>query len=228
MKIIRYLDRSGSIGYAAEGGQSGNGHTRYTKIRGDVFGEFLVTSEPAQVERLLAPINPPMIWCIGLNYRRHAMEAGMKIPEQPVIFAKGPNCIQHPAAPILLPREAGGAEVDYECELVVVIGKTCKDVPRSRALDYVLGYTCGNDVSARDWQLRRGGSQWCRGKSFDTFAPIGPCLVTKDSIPDPSGLRIQTLENGRVLQDANTRDMVHDVPALIEFLSQSKIGRAHV
>lgn len=221
MKIIRYLDRSGSIGHAAESGQSGNGQAHYAKIRGDVFGEFQVTSEPVQVERLLAPVEPPMIWCIGLNYRRHAMEAGMKIPEQPVVFAKGPNCIQHPDAPILLPREAGGAEVDYECELVVVIGQTCKDVPRSLALDYVLGYTCGNDVSARDWQLRRGGSQWCRGKSFDTFAPIGPCLALRDSIPNPNALRIRTVLNGETMQDANTSDMIFDVPALVAFLSQS-------
>jgi 2-keto-4-pentenoate hydratase/2-oxohepta-3-ene-1,7-dioic acid hydratase in catechol pathway len=94
-------------------------------------------------------------------------------------------------------------------------------VSREHALEYGAGYTCGNDVSARDWQLKKGGSQWCRGKSFDTFAPIGPCLVTPASIPDTSGLAIQTTVNGRVLQDGSTRDMVRDVPALIEFLSQS-------
>ena len=106
-------------------------------------------------------------------------------------------------------------------ELVVIIGKACKDVTREHAFEYVAGYTCGNDVSARDWQLKKGGSQWCRGKSFDTFAPLGPCLVTPESIPDPSNLGIQTKVNGRVMQDGNTRDMVRDVPALIEFLSQS-------
>jgi 2-keto-4-pentenoate hydratase/2-oxohepta-3-ene-1,7-dioic acid hydratase in catechol pathway len=110
-------------------------------------------------------------------------------------------------------------EVDYECELAVVIGKACKNVSKANALDYVLGYTCANDVSARDWQLKFGGGQWCRGKTFDTFAPLGPCLVLKDEIPDPNKLRIQTVLNGSVMQDWNTDDMIFDVPALIEFLS---------
>jgi 2-keto-4-pentenoate hydratase/2-oxohepta-3-ene-1,7-dioic acid hydratase in catechol pathway len=105
--------------------------------------------------------------------------------------------------------------------LAVVIGRRCKNVARADALDCVLGYTCGNDVSARDWQKQFGGSQWCRGKTFDTFAPLGPCLVTRDEIPDPSGLRLRTLLNGAVMQDANTREMIFDVPALIEFLSGS-------
>jgi 2-keto-4-pentenoate hydratase/2-oxohepta-3-ene-1,7-dioic acid hydratase in catechol pathway len=109
--------------------------------------------------------------------------------------------------------------VDYECELAVVIGKACKNVSKANALDYVLGYTCANDVSARDWQLKFGGGQWCRGKTFDTFAPLGPCLVLKDEIPDPNKLRIQTVLNGSVMQDWNTDDMIFDVPALIEFLS---------
>jgi 2-keto-4-pentenoate hydratase/2-oxohepta-3-ene-1,7-dioic acid hydratase in catechol pathway len=111
--------------------------------------------------------------------------------------------------------------VDYECELAVVIGKACKNVTRHAALDYVLGYTCANDVSARDWQLKRGGGQWCRGKSFDTFAPLGPCLVTPEDIPDPNTLAIKTVLNGDVVQDWNTNDMIFDVPALIEFLSGS-------
>jgi len=111
--------------------------------------------------------------------------------------------------------------VDYECELAVVIGKPCKNVSRKNALQYVLGYTCGNDVSARDWQKRRSGGQWCRAKSFDTFAPLGPCLVTPDEIPNPNALRIRTLLNGEVLQENNTSDMIFDVPTLIEFLSGS-------
>jgi 2-keto-4-pentenoate hydratase/2-oxohepta-3-ene-1,7-dioic acid hydratase in catechol pathway len=112
-------------------------------------------------------------------------------------------------------------KVDYECELAVVIGKTCKNVSRTKALEYVLGYTCGNDVSARDWQLERSGGQWCRGKSFDTFAPLGPCLATPDELPCPLALRIRTEVNGETLQDWNTSDMIFDVPALIEFLSGS-------
>src|SRR5262249_4310104 len=112
-------------------------------------------------------------------------------------------------------------EVDYECELAVVIGKTCKNVPKAKAYEYILGYTCANDVSARDWQLKRGGGQWCRGKTFDTFAPLGPSLVTKEDIHDPHALRIQTILNGEALQDWNTSDMIFDIPTIIEFLSGS-------
>ena len=103
----------------------------------------------------------------------------------------------------------------------MVIGKTCKNVSRDKALDYVLGYTCGNDVSARDWQLKAGGGQWCRGKTFDTFAPLGPCLVTSDEIKNPNSLAIKTVLNGETVQEWNTDDMIFDVPALIEFLSGS-------
>jgi 2-keto-4-pentenoate hydratase/2-oxohepta-3-ene-1,7-dioic acid hydratase in catechol pathway len=111
--------------------------------------------------------------------------------------------------------------VDYECELAVVIGKVCKNASRQNALDYVLGYTCANDVSARDWQKQFGGGQWCRGKGFDTFCPLGPCLVTPDEIPNPNTLKIRTVVNGEVLQDWTTEDMIFDVPRLIEFLSGS-------
>jgi 2-keto-4-pentenoate hydratase/2-oxohepta-3-ene-1,7-dioic acid hydratase in catechol pathway len=216
MKIIRYEDPFGNIHYAAE--QQGGKHFR---VNGDPLNGFEVTREPAVVGKILAPVVPPMIWCIGKNYRQHADEVGMGVDKYPEVFAKGANTIQHPGQPIRLPARAKSSEIDYEGELVVVIGKPCRDVSRDRALGYVAGFTCGNDVSARDWQLKMGGSQWCRGKSFDTFAPLGPCLVTPDSIPDPAGLRIQTLVNGRTVQDASTKDMIHDVPALIEFLSQS-------
>jgi len=216
MKLIRYLDHAGKIHYAAE--QPGGGHSR---MDGDPFREIRVTQESAKVAKILAPVVPVQIWCIGQNYRRHADEVGMSSGDYPVVFAKGANTLQGPGGPIAIPTHAGTAELDYEGELVVIIGKACKDVTRDRALDYVAGYTCGNDVSARDWQLKKGGTQWCRGKSFDTFAPIGPCLVTPDTIAAPDGLSIQTTVNGRVMQDGNTRDMVRDVPALIEFLSQS-------
>lgn len=216
MKIIRYEDSSGNSHYAEQ--QQGDS---YLRIEGDLFAGFQVTSERAKIRRILAPVVPTMIWCIGQNYRRHADEVGMGVAEYPVVFAKGPNTIQAPSEPIRIPASARSTQVDYEGELVAVIGKKCKDISRERALDYVAGYTCGNDVSARDWQLKMGGSQWCRGKSFDTFAPIGPCLATPDSIGDPGKLHIQTVVNGRTMQDANTRDMIHDVPALVAFLSQS-------
>jgi len=216
MKIIRYRDSLGGIHHAAEiaGG-------KHAKIRGDIFGKFEVTGEPAEVAKLLAPVEPPMIWCIGLNYRQHMSEVKMAEPKYPVVFAKGPNCLAGPGDPILIPTHARGVEIDYEAELVIVIGKTCRNVSRQDALSYVAGYTCGNDVGARDWQLKLGGGQWCRGKSFDSFAPLGPCLVTRDSLPNPGALRIQTILNGRTMQDGNTRDMIFDVPALVAFLSES-------
>ena len=180
-----------------------------------------MTGENADVKKLLAPITPAQILCIGLNYRGHAQETNAKIPEYPVLFVKAIGSLQNPGDAILLPTHLPSGEVDYECELAVVIGKSCKNVSRKNALEYVLGYTCANDVSARDWQIKRGGSQWCRGKSFDTFCPLGPCLVTTDEIPNPNTLAITTVVNGAVLQESNTKDMIFDVPTLIEFLSGS-------
>jgi len=216
MKIIRYQDHQGNIGHAA---LQPDGTA--LKLAGSIFDPPKVMTEKADVAKLLAPIQPAMIVCIGLNYRRHAQETNAKIPEFPVVFFKGLNTVQHPGEPILLPTHLKSDEVDYECELAVVIGKRCKNVSRAKALEYVLGYTCANDVSARDWQKERGGGQWCRGKTFDTFCPLGPCLVTADEIPNPNALAIRTVVSGEVLQDWNTNDMIFDVPALIEFLSGS-------
>jgi 2-keto-4-pentenoate hydratase/2-oxohepta-3-ene-1,7-dioic acid hydratase in catechol pathway len=216
MKIIRYEDPRGNIGYAA---QRPDGTAR--RIQGDVFSEHRVTDEPADVKKLLAPVVPVAFLCIGLNYRQHAVETKAKIPSFPVLFMKSPGALQNPNDPILLPTHLKSGEVDYECELAVVIGKRCKNVSKADALRHVLGYTCANDVSARDWQKQFGGSQWCRGKTFDTFAPLGPCLVTPDEIPSPNNLRIRTILNDAVMQDCNTSDMIFDVPTLIEFLSGS-------
>ncbi len=177
--------------------------------------------ETADVQKLLAPIVPSAILCIGLNYKHHAAESGMTPPPIPILFVKGNNTLQNPGDPIEIPTHLASTEVDYECELAVVIGTPCKNVSRADALDYVLGYTCANDVSARDWQIKKGGGQWCRGKFFDTFAPLGPCLVTGDEITNPNNLKIRTILNGEVRQDWNTGDMIFDVPALIEFLSGS-------
>ena len=211
MRIIRYLDSHGLPGFATDN----------RKISGDIFGKFSVTEEPADICKLLAPVAPAALLCIGLNYRQHAAETHAKIPDFPVLFFKSITALQNPGDPIRLPTHLPSTEVDYECELAVVIGKTCRNVAKQNALDYVLGYTCANDVSARDWQKRWGGGQWCRAKSFDTFAPLGPCLVTRDEIPDPNALAIRTLVNGTVRQSSNTRDMIFDVPTLIEFLSGS-------
>jgi 2-keto-4-pentenoate hydratase/2-oxohepta-3-ene-1,7-dioic acid hydratase in catechol pathway len=216
MKIIRYLDSQGKTHLAA---QQSDGTAR--EIEGDLLGSYRVTGRNAEVKKLLAPLVPPAILCIGLNYRRHAAEGKSPIPKWPILFIKTPSAIQNPGDPILLPRQLKSDEVDYECELAVIIGRQCKNVLREEALDYVLGYTCANDVSARDWQKQMGGTQWCRGKTFDTFCPLGPCLVTRDEIPDPNALAIKTILNGEVMQDWNTEDMIFDVKGLIEFLSGS-------
>lgn len=216
MKIIRYLDTAGRIHHGAEQ-TDGAIH----RISGDVFGVHHVTAEQADVAKRLAPIVPKQILGVGLNYRHHAAESGAKAPELPVLFVKGINTLQNPGDPILIPTHLASNEVDYECELAVVIGRDCKNVTRAHALDYVLGYTCANDVSARDWQIKRGGGQWCRGKFFDTFCPLGPVLVTRDEIPNPNALKIATRLNGETVQDWTTSDMIFDVPTLIEFLSGS-------
>jgi 2-keto-4-pentenoate hydratase/2-oxohepta-3-ene-1,7-dioic acid hydratase in catechol pathway len=213
MKLFRYQDRDGNLGYAVEHADGARA------VDGDIFGDFTVSERTVADAKYLAPLVPPAILGIGLNYRQHATEINAPIPEFPIVFMKPPSAVQHPDEPILLPSHLPSDEVDYECELAVIIGRTCKNVAREQALDYVLGYTAANDVSARDWQIRRGGSQWCRGKSFDTFCPLGPVIVTTDEIPDPNALSIKTVLNGEVVQDWNTNDMIFDVPALIEFLS---------
>jgi 2-keto-4-pentenoate hydratase/2-oxohepta-3-ene-1,7-dioic acid hydratase in catechol pathway len=139
---------------------------------------------------------------------------------------KGATSVQDPDGPILLPRYLHSDQVDYECELAVVIGRDCKNVSVEDALDYVLGYTCANDVSARDWQKFHGGGQWVKGKSFDTFCPLGPILVTADRIPNPQILPIRTILNGQIKQESFTGDMIFSVAEIIAFLSGSTTLRA--
>jgi 2-keto-4-pentenoate hydratase/2-oxohepta-3-ene-1,7-dioic acid hydratase in catechol pathway len=216
MKIIRQLSLSGQIEHAIQ-----HADGRLELLDGDLFSNPKPTGKFAAPGKLLAPLQPSAIIGIGLNYRRHAEETGAKIPERPIVFMKSPGAVQNPGGPIEIPVALPSGEVDYECELAVVIGRKCKNVPRAKALDVVLGYTCANDVSSRDWQLKFGGGQWSRSKTFDTFAPLGPCLVTPDEIPNPNALAIRTVLNGEKVQDWNTSDMIFDVPALIEFLSGS-------
>lgn len=168
------------------------------------------------VVRLLAPIEPPNIFAIGLNYRRHADEQGAKLPESPLIFIKATTSLADPGAPIELPAPAS-AEVDYEAELAIVIGRTARRVSEADAFEYVLGYTCGNDVSARDCQ-KRIDKQWARGKSFDTFCPLGPWIIPADAL-DPDRCAIRSRLNGRVMQDSNTSDMIFSCRTLISYLS---------
>lgn len=218
MKIVRLQDAQNQIHYARvhDGG-------KFTAVEGDLSSGFKDTGRSLPGGKVLAPIDPRSILCIGLNYRKHAEEGGKPIPDQPVLFMKMPSTVQNPGDPIVLPRALRSDAVDYECELAVVIGRTCKNVKKAEALRYVAGYTCGNDVSARDWQMKWGGGQWCRGKTFDTFAPLGPWLVTADEIPNPNALQIRTILNGQVMQDWSTADMIFDVPTLIEFLSGSSV-----
>lgn len=190
------------------------------RIEGDPYSDsFTVTEEGIEPSRWLPPFEPRMIMCIGKNYAGHAAETGSAPPEYPILFIKNPCAANGHLEPVRIPKVCGD-EIDFECELAFVIKKAARDVPKEKALEYVLGYTAANDVSARIWQLEKGGSQWNRGKSFDTFAPLGPVLVTADEIPDPSGLAIRTELNGQEVQCGNTRDMIFDVPALISFLSQ--------
>jgi 2-keto-4-pentenoate hydratase/2-oxohepta-3-ene-1,7-dioic acid hydratase in catechol pathway len=174
----------------------------------------------ANAVKLLAPVpRPGKILCIGLNYRDHAIEGGKAIPVEPVVFGKFGNTATGPGDAIVLPKVA--SKVDYEAELVIVIGKTGKHIPNdSSAFEYVGGYTCGHDVSARDWQFRGEEKQWIIGKTFDTFAPTGPVLVTADEMTDPHKLQIQLRLNGTTLQNSNTKEFIFGVPHLLWFLSQ--------
>ena len=217
MKIARYEDSSGHRGYAAVQPDG-----TFVELEGDIFGKLSPTGRTITPARLLAPIDPPNIMAIGLNYVKHAAESGQKVPDHPVLFIKTTNSLLAPGAPIEIPVKLPSREVDYEAELAVVIGRSCKGASRENALDYVLGYTCANDVSARDWQRMGGGGQWCQGKGFDTFCPLGPWIVTRDEIPNPGALRIRSHLNGTTMQDSNTSDLAFDVPTLIEFLSSSK------
>jgi 2-keto-4-pentenoate hydratase/2-oxohepta-3-ene-1,7-dioic acid hydratase in catechol pathway len=216
VKLIRHLTPAGPA-YAA---LQADGSAR--AIEGDILGDWHPTGKTVQRGKVLAPLQPANILCIGLNYAKHAAEGGKPPPERPVLFIKNTGAVQNPGDPIELPVRQPSTMVDYECELAVVIGRRCKNASKADALSYVLGYTCANDVSARDWQRSLGGGQWCHAKSFDTFCPLGPVLVTRDEIPDPNNLQIRTVLNGQVMQDCNTSDMVFDVPTLIEFLSASK------
>ncbi|MGA2230436.1 MAG: fumarylacetoacetate hydrolase family protein [Tepidisphaeraceae bacterium] len=215
MRILRFLTN----GVPHLGQDLNNGFA--LEIQGDLFGPHQVTERRLKVEKLLAPLIPTDILCIGLNYRRHAAESKSEIPARPMLFIKASNTLNNPFDPIPIPRLSN--MIDYEGELAVVIGKTAKHVSRADALNYVLGYTAANDVSSRDWQRDKslGGGQFARGKSFDGFCPIGPAIITADEIPNPNALQLRTLLNGETMQDASTSDMIFDVPTIIESLSST-------
>lgn len=223
MRIIRFEDEQGQARYGADRDvvRDGVAGGPVEILEGDPYGGLEITGEKADLVRLLAPIVPTNIFCIGRNYVDHIKEFDKDVPEYPILFLKNTASLNDPGAPIHIPRcQMKGPEVDFEGELAVVIGRPAKDVGLVEALDHVLGYTVSNDISARRWQILGGGGQWCRGKGFDTFCPLGPSLVTPDELDDPQNLHIQTRLNGEVMQDSNTSHMIHSVASLIAFLSQ--------
>jgi 2-keto-4-pentenoate hydratase/2-oxohepta-3-ene-1,7-dioic acid hydratase in catechol pathway len=176
-----------------------------------------VGHDPADVQ-LLAPVpDPRKIICIGLNYRDHAAESGVSPPSEPILFSKYATALIGHGASIVLP--AASQEVDYEAELVVVIGRGGRHIARTRGLEHVGGYAVGHDVSARDWQLNKPGKQWMAGKTFDTFAPVGPELVSPDEIPDPHNLGIRLRLNGQTMQNSSTSQLIFQVDELVAYLS---------
>ncbi|MFI4860699.1 MAG: fumarylacetoacetate hydrolase family protein [Phycisphaerales bacterium JB063] len=224
MRVVRFEDESGQVVDGQDLGDGTAGVLDASPLA--VFpGLPRPTGEVARIVRRLAPVDPPNIFAIGLNYRAHAAETGAAVPDRPVVFMKPTSSVQHPEGEVRVPAcEFDGPETDQEAELAVVIGRAARDVAVDEALDYVLGYTCGNDVSARWWQKQGGGGQFTRGKGFDTFCPLGPVLVTQgdgdDEIADPQSLRITGSLDGEVLQDSNTSDMIFSVAELIAFMSQ--------
>ena len=175
-----------------------------------------VTLRPGN--RIGSPIaNPGKIICIGLNYSKHAAESGMEPPKEPVVFFKANSALSGPFDDVIIPKNS--IKTDWEVELAVIIGKRANYVEEAEAMDYVAGYTVHNDISEREFQLERGG-QWVKGKSCDTFAPLGPYLVTKNEIPDPHNLRLWLKLNDETVQDGNTSDFIFDIPKVVSYLSQ--------
>jgi 2-keto-4-pentenoate hydratase/2-oxohepta-3-ene-1,7-dioic acid hydratase in catechol pathway len=174
---------------------------------------------PMADARFQAPIvDPRKIICVGVNYKDHAAETGAAIPRDPILFSKYPTALIGHGEAIVLPKVS--QEVDYEAELVIFVGKKGRHLTPANAVDHVAGYTVGHDVSARDWQLKKDGKQWMVGKTFDTFAPAGPVLVTKDEVPDPQNLPIRLRLNGQVMQSSNTNQMIFGVADLLVYISQ--------
>ncbi|MFT4566815.1 MAG: 2-keto-4-pentenoate hydratase/2-oxohepta-3-ene-1,7-dioic acid hydratase in catechol pathway [Saprospiraceae bacterium] len=231
MKLIRF----GKVGAAQPGVQLIGG----TRIDVSAFGEdynetFFETNGIERLEtwlqankdncplidqniRLAPPIaRPSKIVCVGLNYAKHAAESGMAVPKEPVLFFKATSSIIGPNDPVMLPRDS--EKSDWEVELALVIGKKASYVEESEAMDYVAGYMLHNDISERGFQLEREG-QWVKGKSCDTFAPIGPFLATKDEFEDPHNLRLWLKLNDEMLQDSNTSDFIFNIPTVVSYIS---------
>lgn len=234
MKLATLLTSSGPRVVSVHGDKYVDLHAGHDAIPSTLKGllsregwrDFAASTEKAAIAKgafvtgdLLAPIgDPEKVVCIGLNYRDHAEESGQPIPGEPVCFNKFPTAVTGPGAPVPLPSVC--TQIDYEAELVVVIGKTAKHVSEQDALKYVAGYMNGNDVSARDWQLNKPGKQWLMGKTPDGFAPTGPWLVTADEVADPGQLAISLTLNGQTMQNSSTKELIFNIPQLIAYLTQ--------
>lgn len=182
---------------------------------------FAPTGRRFRAGRILPPVDPRAIFCIGVNYASHAREFGHAQRQWPTVFHKSPASVIADGETIRLPRWLRSDKVDFEGEIAVVVGEDIRNASPEEALRKVLGYTCANDVSARDWQKEWGGTQWSRGKSFDTFCPLGPCLLTADEVPDPSRLEIRLRLNGETMQSASASEMQFGVGDILSFLSGS-------
>lgn len=211
MKIIRFKDYKGNTCYGTDyDGRSAN------ILSGDPLGGVVKTDDRVEVKKILAPIDPVNILCIGLNYRKHIQETKLPTPKFPVLFMKNTASLAHPFDEVVIPASCSHIpQVDYEVELAVIIGRDAKNVKEVDAHRYIAGYTVANDISARTVQFENGG-QWVLGKSFDTFCPLGPCMVKGI---DPDNLSIKTELNGKLMQESNTSDMLFSPAKLIELLS---------
>ncbi len=214
MRIARFA-RDGEVSFGViEGPGSDPADLVVAAVAGHPFAPLVFTGErhPLSSVRLLSPVLPSKVVCIGKNYADHVAEMGGEAPADPVVFLKPSTSVVGPGDPIVLPRNS--SRVDHEAELGIVIGRLCREVPRERAADVILGYTCGNDVTARDHQQQDG--QWTRGKSHDTFCPLGPWVETELDISD---LAVQCAVDGSVRQDGRTSQLLHDVPAIVEWVT---------
>ncbi len=222
MKIARF-ELGGEADYGALGEDGRIRPLKQIRAQGDLFAQPLTPAAELVLEldlvQLLAPIpHPEKIVCIGKNYADHAQEMGGEAPELPIVFSKYNSALIGPDEVIRLP--AISQQVDFEAELVVVIGKEGRNIPEAHARQHVFGYTCGNDISARDWQKGRPGGQWLLGKTFDTFAPTGPWIVTADELTDPQDVHLRLTLNGEEMQNARTNSMIYSVDFLIAHLSK--------
>ncbi len=221
MKWGRVINEHGNISYVSIAEDN-----NLYEIEGTPFdNSFFMTDTLILPQKWLPPVDAPTILCIGLNYKGHAKETNKPIPEYPVVFMKNPSALTGHLEPIQIPKVCNN-ELDYEGELVIIIKSDARDVKVSEARNYIAGFTIGNDVSARKWQMELGGGQWVRGKSFDTFAPVGPFVLPISDVKDAISFQITTKVNGHILQSGNTSDMIFSPFELVAFLSQDTTLKA--